>query len=170
MLTDHDLEILTPMPRHERASTLLTGRLGPLAAIPSEPPVAAVAYVIYLAWIRARVPGHMLAGRPGFEAADTMRSRVLAAGRRSGSLEQFGIELFRRLRLSMIGLPTADALWWRAARVAHGDHWRHLSTESVLTDALQAVRLLDDLLRLVPAVGTEATTTDPTTVEPAEAQ
>lgn len=158
LLSDHDKEILSPLPRHERTRLLLTGQCGPLLALPYGPDAAAIAYVIYLAWIRARVPGHMLSGRPGYEAAETLRTRVFAASRRAGTLDDFGHELFRRLRLSISQLATADAVWWRVARAQHGHRWLHLSDERTLTDACVAVRLLDDLLREVPATDAQEAT------------
>jgi len=149
MLTPEAIAALQHAPRHERARRLLTGELGPLFTCPLEPHVAAVAYLVYLAWIRARVPGHMLAGRPGYEAAETLRSRVATAARRSGDLRGFAHELFRRLHLSLGELTTADALWWRAAELSHARRWRDFDALT-LTETATGARLLDELLRLIP--------------------
>ena len=110
-LTEHEVEILRAVPRHERARMLLRGEvgpLGPLGALALEPGVAALAYLAYLVWIRARVPPNgMFAGKPGYEAATMLRSRVLTAGRQSGSLVDFGHNLFRRCKQSIAALTTA---------------------------------------------------------------
>lgn len=157
LLTDHDVEILTPRPRHERAAMLLTGRCGPLVGAPYEHDVAAVAYVAYLAWIRARVPGNMLGGKPGYEAAETLGHRVRIAGQCSGSLGDFGHDLFRRLGLSIAALTAEDAIWWRLAQVTHGAHWSRLQERQTLTEAVVAVGLLDELLRSLPKHTTQET-------------
>lgn len=159
MLTTEAIEHLRPMPRHERAHRLLTGELGPLYTCPLDPAPAAVAYLVYLAWIRARVRRGMLSGRPGFEAWGTMESRVNGAARRAAGLGDFGPDLFARLGLRWTGLTHEDAVWWRNAVLSHGAQWR--SARRDLPAALTAARLLDELLRQIDPKHEEDTTDAP---------
>lgn len=142
------LDRLAPLDRHERAMLVLTGEVGPLFSCPLSPPRAMAAYVVYLAWIRARVPGEFLSGRPGYEAWKTMQFRVATAARRAGSLREFGPELFRRLKLQIVGLSAHDALWWATVRDRVDlTGWRDLSQDEALTDVVQGAKMLDELLR-----------------------
>lgn len=149
MLTDHQIEALQPMHRHDAARKLLEGDIGPLAAMPSEPHVAALAYLIYLARRTARRPGNMLSNRPVWEADDTLRNRVLSTAECVVALREFGHELFERLNVSLGDLQPRDALWWMTARQAHAERWRELSEDRVLTEACTLARLLDEMLKAV---------------------
>lgn len=145
------LDRLAPMDRHERAMLVLTGEVGPLLTCPLTPPRAMAAYVVYLAWIRARVPGEFLSGKPGYEAWKTMQFRVQTSARRAGSLREFGPELFRRLKLQIVGLSARDALWWSTVRDRVDlAGWRDLSQDEALTDVVQGAKMLDELLREIP--------------------
>jgi hypothetical protein len=159
MLSDHDREIIGNLPRHEQAMKLLRGECGPLVALPSPHYVAAAAYLIHLAWIRARVPGNMLSGRPGFEAWETMRHRVLTAARRSSSLREWAYDLFRRLNLSISSLRTDDSVWWIEAERVHNSRWPQISTDMAMTEIITLARLLDDMLRDLKTVTPEAVET-----------
>lgn len=143
-LSAHDREILAPLARPAQARHLLEGRCGPLLALPFEPEIAATAYLVHLAYRRARAPGNMLSGRPTYEAAETLLGRVLSVAVCVGSLREFGHTLFERLGMSISQLRPEDALWWREAQAAHGGQWRHLQERIVLTEVCTAARLLDD--------------------------
>lgn len=149
MLTEDMISALRGMHPHEAASALLLGKLGPLVAMPAEPHVAALAYLIHLAFRAARRHGEMLSGRPSYEAEETLRNRVLSVAECSGTLRGFGHELFERLRLSLTGLPPRDALWWMQVREAYADRWLELAEVRVLTEACTLARLLDDWMYAV---------------------
>lgn len=152
MLTDDDRRALAGLGRPEAAAVLLEGRAGPLAAMPATPHVAALAYLIYLARRTARRPGNMLAGRPGWEADETLRNRVLSVAECCGSLREFGHELFERLGVSIAELRPEDALWWMGAREVHAARWRDLSEVMSLTEAATLARLLDEMLYAAQAM------------------
>lgn len=145
-LSDGDLAALVGLDRHEQARLLLTGAHGPLVVAPFSGATAAMAYVIWLAYRRARSPGNMLAGRPGYEAAETLLNRALSVAACVGSLREFGHELHERLGLSLSQLPPRDALWWLQACQAHASQWDSLSQEMVLTEAATGARLLDEFM------------------------
>lgn len=138
---------LRPLPRPERARVLLTGEAGPLLASPFTPAVAAMAYLVWTAYQRARVPGNFLAGRPSYEAIDTLGSRLRSAVRRSTGLEAFGVDLYQRLGMRAAGLGAEDLRWWLVARETHASAWRALSTDDAISNVLMAVRCFDDFNR-----------------------
>lgn len=146
------LERLAPLARHEQATLILTGEVGPLYTCPLSAPRAITAYLVYLAWIRARVPGHMLSGRPGYEAWETMTARVRIAARRSRTLREFGPDLFERLKLRITGLGARDALWWVTVRDrVDSVAWRDIAEPEGIADIVQGAKFVDELVREIPA-------------------
>lgn len=145
-LDPHAREILAPLHRREQAGLLLTGKVGPLMNLPFEPETAAVAYLVWCAFRRARAPGNMLSGRPAYEAQETLLGRVLSVAQCVGSLREFGHALFERLGLSISQLHARDALWWLGAARAHEHRWPSLSDEMALTEVVTAAKLLDELM------------------------
>jgi hypothetical protein len=146
MLIETDIARLRELDRPRQAAAILTGEIGPLVGLGFEADVAAMAYLIHLARRRARMPGGMLSGRPGYEADDTLRGRVLSVAESSGSLPEFADALFERLNLHLAQLPAVDLLWWRSAASTMGDRWHHLSTTIALTEALTGAKILDDTI------------------------
>lgn len=87
VFTESDLVALRAQPRHIAARMLLTGEVGPLRRLVAgtyDPPGAAVAYLVFLAYVYGRARSS-LAAVPGLSArARTLRTR--AALHRSGGL------------------------------------------------------------------------------------
>ena len=59
-----------------------TGHIPAAAAFPHD--VSTAAYIAHLAWVYGRTSG-ILKGRPGYEAAELLGSRIRAAASRSGT-------------------------------------------------------------------------------------
>lgn len=169
-LTEHDIEILTPLSRAVRARMLLHGDVGPLLRmpLPLADEVIAASYLAYLAWIRARVPGRMLGNRPAYEARSTMGSRLRTAARRSGSLADWGRQLFERTGARVSDLRTDDALWWHETQRALAHRWRALATDAALSEVCVGMQLLDEWLRLVPVPTADAPSTEPAIISHTE--
>lgn len=147
MLDESERALLRDLPRAEQAMSLLRGNVGPLAGMPFAADVQVMAYLVHCAYRRARAPGEMLAGRPAYEAAETLLQRVLSVASSSGGIREFAHGLFERLGLNLAtALSPQDALWWMQARQAFADRWRHINDDMTLTEICAAARLLDEML------------------------
>lgn len=162
VFTESDLVALRAQPRHVAARMLLTGEAGPLRRLVAgtyDPPGAAVAYLVFLAYVYGRARG-ILSGRPGYEARDTLASRVRSAATRSTGLEMFAAELFGPRGVGA-GLPSvrgADWLWWREAAAVHGGRWteqRHRLDDAIAGAGLLIEWLYDPEARAAMAADEE---------------
>lgn len=134
-------------PRHAQAMAMLMGTIGPLdESVAFSPDVAAAAYMAHLAWVYGRTGG-ILKGRPGYEAAELLGSRVRAAASRSGSFAEWGSSLLADVGVRLERLRADDLLWWRArCRLIGADNWRRLRQRHVLEEVVCAQALLKDWL------------------------
>lgn len=143
-----DLERLRGLPRHHAAAAILRGEAGPLSRLVAgqyDPPTAALAYLVFLAYVYGRAKG-ILGGRPGYEARDTLASRVRSAATRSVDLATFADELFGRrgVGAGLTSLRGADWLWWRETSAVYAGRWPELRRS--LTDAIAGSSLLIEWL------------------------
>jgi len=148
MLIDADRQRLDGKPRALAATMMLTGEAGPLSPALGafDAPTAGLAYLIWMARQRSRAAG-ILKGRPGYEADETLRNRVLAAAEASLCLRDFATRIYDRLGVSLAALRPVDLLWWRDYHALTTGRWQTLSEEPSLVETLTAVALLGDLIR-----------------------
>lgn len=132
---------LSAAPRHEQARALLT--------VPDPLPrevcfsdgEAGMAYLAFLAYQRGRHA--ILKGRPGYEAAQMLASRIRSAATRAGSLEEWGHELMAGVGSRVDDLQMEDRLWWMSFLSVHdGIHHRRLLQPSCLSKVVTASELL----------------------------
>lgn len=143
-----DLATLRGAPRHRAAEWMLTGHVGPLSRLPVgryDLPTAGLAYLVFLAYAFGRARG-VLGGRPGWEARETLASRVRSAAMRATGLASFAEEVFgpRGIGPRLSSIRGADWLWWREYSAAYADRWPVLRAS--LTDAIAGAGLLIDWL------------------------
>lgn len=141
--------LLADRPRHLAALTLLSGgqhQRGPLAdaQVDFGAEVAQLAYLVWLAYGLGR--RGMLGGRPGYEAIQTLASRVRAAAGRAGSLAEFRVELLGRhgLDVGPEHMRQDDLLWWHRLCQAPdaASTWRRLRRPDRLQEVIEAAKLL----------------------------
>lgn len=134
-------------PRHAQAMAMLMGTIGPLdVSVAFDPDVASAAYMAHLAWVYGRTGG-ILKGRPGYEAAELLGSRIRAASSRSGSFSEWGSNLLADVGVRLERLRPVDLLWWRGrCALVTSDNWRRLRQRHVLEEVVCAASLLREWL------------------------
>ena len=78
------------------------------------------------------------------DTAETLAARMRSASQRANTLDRWGFELFRGLKLSQDKMRTEDLVWWRAfvAADAQGSIWRRVRRREVMQDVVNATGLL----------------------------
>ena len=146
--TAEDLARLRGLPRHHAADMMLRGEAGPMSRLHIggyDDATAALSYLVFLAYLYGRAAGH-LSGRPGYEARETLASRVRSAATRATDLRSFAEELWSRrgVGVSLDRLRGADWMWWRQTSATFAGAWPTLRGR--LTDAIAGAGLLIDWL------------------------